>query len=215
MAEEKEHKTRVFMYDGQEVAQDPGPEYSIDDVREALAQYFPELAQATHTSEDREDGTVAVTFAKRAGTKGMTYGNLPGRVVREDFWPKCSNCRHFAECEAGHPHHSAFPHSWHWGREAKRFGDGTMLVYRSWVGTIAIGEPHTGCTVYSVDEAQFLEPQKHHRRWLDLENRLRRLDAEINRREERGDFDLCLELYARWNRLFEQQQALDLECVTP
>lgn len=70
MTEEKEHKTRTFWYDGKEVAQDPGEEYTIADVRKALTDYFPELAQATHTTEEQEDGSVKVTFAKRAGTKG-------------------------------------------------------------------------------------------------------------------------------------------------
>lgn len=70
MSDEKTTKTRVFYYDGKKVADDPGPEFSNDEVKKHLAQYFPELAQATWDEKEQDDGTVEVTFAKRAGTKG-------------------------------------------------------------------------------------------------------------------------------------------------
>ena len=61
--------TRVFRY-GDEVWEDPGEEFSNEDVRRHLTTYFPELAQATVQEKTLEDGTTEVTLVKRAGTKG-------------------------------------------------------------------------------------------------------------------------------------------------
>lgn len=67
--EDKMSKKRVFIYNEQRY-DDPGEEFSIEDVRQALARTFPELATATWTETELED-VVEVQFAKRAGTKGM------------------------------------------------------------------------------------------------------------------------------------------------
>jgi hypothetical protein len=45
------------------------------------------------------------------------HGNLEKKLVARDFWPACSNCRHAEACKT-HPQHPAYPHTWHWGREA-------------------------------------------------------------------------------------------------
>ena len=60
---------RVFKYDGK-AYQDPGAEYSVEEVKRHLAAIFPEVAQATVEEKALEDGTTEITFIKRAGTKG-------------------------------------------------------------------------------------------------------------------------------------------------
>jgi len=61
---------RVFVY-GDERWEDPGEEFSNEDVRRHLTTYFPELAQAMIQEKTLDDGTVEVTLVKRAGTKGL------------------------------------------------------------------------------------------------------------------------------------------------
>lgn len=64
---------RVFVYNENRF-DDPGAEYTAEDVRAQLVTHFPELTQATATERTLNDGTVEITFAKRAGTKGGAYG---------------------------------------------------------------------------------------------------------------------------------------------
>lgn len=59
---------RVFIYNEQRY-DDPGEEFSIEDVRKVLAQTFPELATATWTEMEKDD-VVEVRFAKKVGVKG-------------------------------------------------------------------------------------------------------------------------------------------------
>jgi PRTRC genetic system protein C len=66
---------RVFVYDNQ-FFEDPGPEYTIEDVRRFLAQTYPELEQATHTRRTLPDGTEEITFVKVAGEKGSVTPTL-------------------------------------------------------------------------------------------------------------------------------------------
>jgi PRTRC genetic system protein C len=61
--------SRVFKYNGQ-VYEDPGPEYTPEEIRSHLATIYPEVAQADIQEKTLEDGTVEITFVKRAGTKG-------------------------------------------------------------------------------------------------------------------------------------------------
>lgn len=67
MAEEQ--KTRVFKY-GDQTYDDPGAEYSNEEVKRQLTTLFPELARAEIKTRDLEDGRVEVEFVKRAGIKG-------------------------------------------------------------------------------------------------------------------------------------------------
>ena len=60
---------RVFRY-GDHEFDDPGREYTIDQVRQALLPYFPELAHATTDEQTLEDGTLQVTFRKQVTRKG-------------------------------------------------------------------------------------------------------------------------------------------------
>jgi len=61
--------SRVFRYNDQ-TYQDPGPEYTVDEVKKHLSSIYPEVAQAEVQTKDKEDGTQEITFVKRAGTKG-------------------------------------------------------------------------------------------------------------------------------------------------
>jgi PRTRC genetic system protein C len=65
----EEPKVRVFRYEDQ-TYEDPGPEFTNEDVRASLVAVFPELAKATIETTDLPDGRVEVRFVKRAGTKG-------------------------------------------------------------------------------------------------------------------------------------------------
>lgn len=66
---------RVFVYDGREFP-DPDPKLSTDEVRQSMANFFPELANADTTAGKRkskadpavEDDTYE--FKRRVGTKG-------------------------------------------------------------------------------------------------------------------------------------------------
>lgn len=109
----------------------------------------------------------------------MTTGGLESRVVHNDFWPSCDNCHYYDFCRQA-PLHQAFPHNWHWGKETIAFADGTMLVIKSWVGSSVIGEAHTGCTWYQVAKDELLELQDYHTRWLELEQRRKYLEAQLN-----------------------------------
>ena len=64
---------RIFIYDGQ-VFDDPGPEYSVQDVLNFLAQTYPELANGTWHSRTLPDGAPGgveeITFVKVTGEKG-------------------------------------------------------------------------------------------------------------------------------------------------
>jgi len=64
-------KKRVFVYDGQ-YFEDPGPEYSIEDVLGFLASTYPELdaERGTWHSRPMPDGTEEITFVKVTGEKG-------------------------------------------------------------------------------------------------------------------------------------------------
>lgn len=61
--------SRLFKY-GDQAWEDPGPEFSNDDVKKQLTAYFPELANADVKEAALPDGRTEVSFVKRAGTKG-------------------------------------------------------------------------------------------------------------------------------------------------
>ena len=141
----------------------------------------------------------------------MAHGNLAGKLVPHDFWPACENCRRFVACQV-RPQHPAYPHSWHWAREFAAFADGTLIL-RSWVGTAAVSQPHSGCTSYEVDPRYIGEPQAPHRRYLELEHEKGRVEAEMARLEtkaawSRHDEDVHAGLFERYRRVLEQQTAL-------
>ena len=59
---------RIFIVDEREVP-DPDPNLTIDQVRDSLAEFFPDLANATHTLTPRGEDQI-VDFSRRVGTKG-------------------------------------------------------------------------------------------------------------------------------------------------
>ncbi|MDP3062709.1 MAG: PRTRC system protein C [Chloroflexota bacterium] len=63
---------RVFVYDGRRYP-DNHPDKTVDEVRQFLANYFPELSNATVTESRDGDDTVH-TFQRRVGTKGAARG---------------------------------------------------------------------------------------------------------------------------------------------
>ena len=65
------HRKRSFLYDGT-YFEDPGPEYSAQDVLNFLAQSYPELEQGSWHSRNLPDGSEEITFVKVAGEKGAT-----------------------------------------------------------------------------------------------------------------------------------------------
>ena len=61
---------RVFVYDGRSFP-DPDPALTVELVRQQLAEYFPELANAATHEEQRDDDRV-FTFTRRIGIKGAS-----------------------------------------------------------------------------------------------------------------------------------------------
>ena len=59
---------RIFIVDGREFP-DPDPNLTIDQVRDQMAGFFPELANSTHTETTRGEDTV-YEFQRQVGTKG-------------------------------------------------------------------------------------------------------------------------------------------------
>ena len=60
---------RVFRY-GDKVFQDPGAEHTIEQIRQHLCSYFPELGHAKTEEKTLEDGTLEITFSKQVTRKG-------------------------------------------------------------------------------------------------------------------------------------------------
>ena len=60
---------RIFSYDGREFP-DPDARLTVDEVRQQLSQFFPELVNAD-TKETRRGEDTLYTFSKRIGTKGQ------------------------------------------------------------------------------------------------------------------------------------------------
>jgi hypothetical protein len=138
----------------------------------------------------------------------MSNGNLNEKRVSYEFWPRCANCVLYEKCKAGLPRHIAFPHTWHWGREGADFPDG-VLILESWVGTVAIGEPHTGCHAYKVAERYLLPLEDKHRQYLELERRRRQMDAKFVNLEKRQVYnDDVIALYDQYEEIMTQQARL-------
>jgi hypothetical protein len=138
-------------------------------------------------------------------------GQLEKKLVARDFWPACRNCRHAQACKT-HPHHPAYPHTWHWGKESVSFPDGELIL-RSWVGTAAIGQPHTGCPRYAADARFIKEPSPHHQQYLTLEAERTQMEATFARLERQAvwsprEEDTFGRLLQRYKQILVQQAAL-------
>ncbi len=66
--------TRIFIYDGRQFP-DPDPTLGADQVKASMANFFPELANATTTERTKGDITY-YTFERRVGTKGIDRSML-------------------------------------------------------------------------------------------------------------------------------------------
>ena len=62
---------RVFVYEGHRF-DDPGAEYSVEQVQNHLVVYFPAVAHAAVEEKALPDGTVEVTFRKQVARKGSS-----------------------------------------------------------------------------------------------------------------------------------------------
>jgi hypothetical protein len=111
----------------------------------------------------------------------MSTGQLNNTLVAHDFWPSCHTCQHFTTCQQ-HPLHPSFPHRWQWGKDAVSFPEGELILC-SWVGTTAVGKPHTGCTTYAVDRNSVQLLASHHLEYLRLEAEKAALDVILTRLE--------------------------------
>ena len=66
---------RVFVYDGREFP-DPNPDHKVDEVRQYMSSFFPELSNAESKESKRPSTTTPgetdtiIEFKKRVGTKG-------------------------------------------------------------------------------------------------------------------------------------------------
>ncbi|GAB4430164.1 MAG: hypothetical protein Kow0031_10960 [Anaerolineae bacterium] len=67
-------RPRRFLYDGN-IFDDPGPQYSIRDVMNFLAQTYPELANGSWTKTAQPDHDL-ITFYKVTGEKGISPSDL-------------------------------------------------------------------------------------------------------------------------------------------
>ncbi|MDT8307647.1 MAG: PRTRC system protein C [Anaerolineae bacterium] len=63
---------RIFIY-GDHRFDDPGSEYTAEQIRQHLVQYYPELAHATTEEKTLPDGTMEITFRKQVARKGSGY----------------------------------------------------------------------------------------------------------------------------------------------
>lgn len=63
---------RIFIY-GDHRFDDPGAEYTVEQIQQHLVQYFPELAHATTEEKTLPDGMVEITFRKQVARKGSGY----------------------------------------------------------------------------------------------------------------------------------------------
>jgi len=59
---------RKIIYDGREFP-DPDPNMSVDEVRQAMSSFFPELANADVKTDKQGEDTI-IRMSKRIGTKG-------------------------------------------------------------------------------------------------------------------------------------------------
>jgi hypothetical protein len=95
-----------------------------------------------------------------------------------------------------------------------------MLIVRSWVGTAAIGQPHTGCQSYVVDTRQVSEPAAHQRLYLELEHERRKLEGEMESLERRKVRSTSTEeahatLFKRYRQILAQQTELRALVIEP
>lgn len=60
---------REFYFNGVRIP-DPGPEMTVEQVRELLTPTYPEISTATLTGPEATDSTMRYTFSRAIGSKG-------------------------------------------------------------------------------------------------------------------------------------------------
>lgn len=70
---------RIIVYDGRQHP-DPDPTATIDEVKDIMSQFYPDIATATHKTEKHGTDTHYV-FTKRVGTKGNGSHTLLAELV--------------------------------------------------------------------------------------------------------------------------------------
>lgn len=78
---------RIFVYDGREFP-DPDPNLKVDEVRQHMSSFFPELSNAQSKESQRGEDTI-VEFKRRVGTKGKV---LIRRKIISDVMDKDCIC---------------------------------------------------------------------------------------------------------------------------
>lgn len=88
---------RIFVYDGREFP-DPDPNLKVDEVRQNMANFFPELSNAETKESKRGEDTI-IEFKRRVGVKGCrigycstkqtTYGGWGGAAIKKGRCPVC------------------------------------------------------------------------------------------------------------------------------
>jgi hypothetical protein len=134
----------------------------------------------------------------------MSTGNIEGQLVSATFWPACENCVHCSACTR-QPQHPAYPHTWHWAREWVPFPEGDLIT-RSWVGTSAMGQPHTGCHGYQIHPSHVRPLRPAHRRYLALEQEQSTLETILDRLERTSPWTKREE--QRYRQALQQYQAV-------
>ena len=76
---------RVFVYDGRELP-DPDPKMAVEEVRQNMSSFFPELANAETAHSKRKSKTDPAVeddiyeFKRRVGTKGLSPYQVRGKL---------------------------------------------------------------------------------------------------------------------------------------
>jgi PRTRC genetic system protein C len=73
---------RIFFY-GDHRFEDPGAEYTAEQIRAHLTAYFPELAHAATEEKTLPDGTVEIAFRKQVARKGSGDAGRAASLLEE------------------------------------------------------------------------------------------------------------------------------------
>ncbi len=87
---------RIFIYDGRELP-DPDSHLSVDEVRQSLTNFFPELSNAETKQTKRGDDDV-YTFQKRVGTKGCGCIQEIEATIKANYNAARSHMEHKGNC---------------------------------------------------------------------------------------------------------------------
>jgi len=81
---------RTFIYDGTEHP-DPNTDFSPEQVKQAMANFYPELHNAEIKEIKRPNGDLAYEFLRRTGTKGSWKMQI--KTAEDKDWVTCGDSR--------------------------------------------------------------------------------------------------------------------------